>query len=172
LLTKKPTWLQIFGNRRKIAKDDIERKIDDAIQLLNQSDLSGEEIHELQQYFNEGLQHNPSYRSYLANHLSTVLKERRTEEIDIVFARIRGKNRGFGNGRKKFPNPIRIIISLLMITLGFAMIILPAPPYFEMYTIFYFNENDGFTLMDLISLLIVFCGVFILMLTMQKRNNE
>ena len=172
MLTKKPTWLQIFGNKPEIAKDDIERKIDDIMQSLSQSDLSGDEIHELKQYFNQGLLHNSTYRSYLASNLGSILKERRTEEIDIVFARIRGKSRGFGSGLKKFPNPIRIIISLLLITLGFAMIVLPAPPYFEMYTIFYFNESDGFTLMDLISLLVVFCGVFTLMTTMLKKNGE
>jgi hypothetical protein len=142
------------------------------MQSLDDSDLPAEEIHELKQYFNDALQRNLAYRNYLAKHLTNVLKERRSEEIDIVFERIRGKNNRLRSGLKKFPNPIRIIISLLFITLGLAMIILPAPPYFEMYTIFYFNENDGFTLMDLISLLIVFCGVFTLIMTMQKRNNE
>lgn len=172
MLTKKPIWLQIFSDRRIITKDDIERKIDDIMQSISESGLPAEEIHALRQYFNDTVQQNPAYRIYLANHLTTVLKERRTEEIDIVFAKVRGKRNGLKSGLKKFPNPIRIIISLLFITLGFAMIILPAPPYFEMYTIFYFNENDGFTLMDLISLLIVFCGVFTLIMTMQKRNSE
>jgi hypothetical protein len=150
-----------------MAKDDIERKIDDIMQSLGGSDLSAEEIHELKQYFNDALQRNSAYRAYLASGA----KEKKPAEIDIVFARPGRKGRLDG-GLKKFPNLIRIIISLLFITLGFAMIILPAPPYFEMYTIFYFNENDGFTLMDLISLLIVFCGVFTLIMTMQKRNIE
>lgn len=171
-MTKKPIWLQIFSDRRVIAKDDIERKIDVIMQSLSESDLPAEEIHELKQYFNDAIQRNPAYRTYLANHLTNELKERRSEEIDIVFAKVRGKRNGLKSGLKKFPNPIRIIISLLFITLGLAMIILPAPPYFEMYTIFYFNETDGFTLMDLISLLIVFCGVFTLIMTMQKQNRE
>lgn len=171
-MTKKPIWLQIFSNRRVVAKDDIEQKIDNIMQSLSESDLTAKEIHQLSHYFNDAIQRNPVYRAYLAKHLTDILKERRSEEIDIVFARVRGKRNGLKRGFKKFPNPIRIIISLLFITLGLAMIILPAPPYFEMYTIFYFNENDGFTLMDLISLLIVFCGVFTLIMTMQKQNNE
>lgn len=141
------------------------------MQLLGESDLTAKEIHQLSHYFNDAIKRNPVYRAYLTKHLTDILKERRSEEIDIVFARARGKRTGL-NRLKKFPNPIRIIISLLFITLGLAMIILPAPPYFEMYTIFYFNENDGFTLMDLISLLIVFCGVFTLIMTMQKQNRE
>lgn len=53
-------------------------------------------------------------------------------------------------------------IGIVMITLGFAMIIMPAPPFFEMYTIFYFTRDDGITLMDLISLLIILAGVYFL----------
>ncbi|MEO7531626.1 MAG: hypothetical protein ABIS69_09445 [Sediminibacterium sp.] len=172
MLTKKTRWLQIFSDRRLTAKDDIERKMDEILLSLSESAISGEEIHALKQYFNDALQQNPAYGSYLATHLTAILKERRTEEIDIVFASARSKNKGFKNGFKKFPNPIRIIISLLIITLGLAMIVMPAPPYFEMYTIFYFNESDGFTLMDLISLLIIFCGIFTLIMTMSKRSRE
>jgi len=49
-----------------------------------------------------------------------------------------------------------------MITLGFGMIIMPAPPFFEMFTIFYFNSHDGVTIMDLISLLVILFGIFFL----------
>jgi hypothetical protein len=172
LVDKETYMAEIFSNRHVMTKEDIERKIDDIMQSLSESGLSADEIHELKQYFNDALQREPAYHNYLTNHRSSGRKGKRTEEIDIVFDRVRGKRNGLSGGLKKFPNPIRIIISLLFITLGFAMIILPAPPYFEMYTIFYFNENDGFTLMDLISLLIVFCGVFTLIMTMQKRNSE
>lgn len=57
---------------------------------------------------------------------------------------------------------IQGLIGFVMLTLGFAMIILPAPPYFEMFTIFHFTTNDGFTLMDLISLIIILTGVFLI----------
>lgn len=57
---------------------------------------------------------------------------------------------------------IKIIIGFLLLTLGFAMIILPAPPYFEMFTIFYFNPNDGVTLMDVISLIVIAVGIYII----------
>ena len=57
-----------------------------------------------------------------------------------------------------------------MITLGMGMIIMPAPPYFEMFTIFYFNPNDGVTIMDLISLLIVFTGVYLLVSSLLKKT--
>jgi hypothetical protein len=63
------------------------------------------------------------------------------------------------------------IIGVTMITLGMAMIIMPAPPYFEMFTIFHFNPNDGVTLMDLIALLIVFTGVYLFLNALLKKRS-
>jgi hypothetical protein len=51
-----------------------------------------------------------------------------------------------------------------------AMIIMPAPPYFEMFTVFYFNDNDGVTIMDIISLLIVFTGVYLFLNAVLKKQ--
>lgn len=64
-----------------------------------------------------------------------------------------------------------LLIALILIILGFAMIIMPAPPYFEMFTIFYFSPDDGVTLMDLISLLIVFTGVYLFITSVIKLNT-
>jgi hypothetical protein len=50
---------------------------------------------------------------------------------------------------------------LLFITIGFTLIVTPASPEFEIATIFYFNEYDGFTVMDLFSLMIVFMGIYL-----------
>jgi hypothetical protein len=49
---------------------------------------------------------------------------------------------------------------------------MPAPPYFEMFTIFYFNQNDGVTLMDLIALLIVFTGVYLFLSSVLKKQAQ
>lgn len=65
-----------------------------------------------------------------------------------------------------------ITIGIIMITLGMAMIIMPAPPYFEMFTVFYFNQNDGVTLMDLIALLIVFTGVYLFLSSILKKQSQ
>ncbi len=73
-------------------------------------------------------------------------------------------------GKKKVGRRLMMsAFGVLMIAIGFTMIVLPAPHDFEMFTIFYFNPNDGFTLMDLFSLLIVFGGVFILLNAIRKR---
>ena len=64
---------------------------------------------------------------------------------------------------------VMFILAILLIGVGFAMIIMPAPPSFEIFTIFYFNANDGVTIMDLISLLIIFGGVLLFVLNFNKK---
>jgi hypothetical protein len=50
---------------------------------------------------------------------------------------------------------------LLFITIGFILIVTPATPEFEIATIFYFNEHDGVTVMDLFALVIIFMGIYL-----------
>jgi hypothetical protein len=66
---------------------------------------------------------------------------------------------------------ILIGLSAIMIILGLGMIIMPAPPFFEMFTIFYFNRNDGITIMDLISLIIILAGVYFLIKGIYKNPS-
>lgn len=72
--------------------------------------------------------------------------------------------------RESIKKLVVIFIGIIMITLGMAMIIMPAPPYFEMFTVFYFNDNDGVTIMDIISLLIVFTGVYLFLNAVLKKQ--
>jgi hypothetical protein len=67
---------------------------------------------------------------------------------------------------------VRVIIALLLVLLGFGMIIMPAPPYFEMFTLFYLNPNDGVTIMDVISLIVAFIGIYLLVSTLTKRKTR
>lgn len=62
-----------------------------------------------------------------------------------------------------------VVIGAVMITLGLAMIIMPAPPYFELFTIYHFNASDGVTLMDLIALVIVFTGIYLPLSAFSKK---
>ena len=66
---------------------------------------------------------------------------------------------------------VLIALSIIIIVLGLGMIIMPAPPFFEMFTIFYFNHNDGITIMDLISLIIILAGVYFLIKGIYKNPS-
>jgi hypothetical protein len=61
------------------------------------------------------------------------------------------------------------LISIVLVCLGFAMIIMPAPPSFELFTIFYISHDDGVTVMDLISLLIILSGVFLFVQNFNRK---
>lgn len=74
--------------------------------------------------------------------------------------------------KKDLTNRIILILTgIVIITLGFSMIILPAPPYFEMFTVFYFNDHDGVTIMDLISLVIILVGVYLIVTNIQQKKS-
>jgi hypothetical protein len=46
--------------------------------------------------------------------------------------------------------------------IGIALIFVPLSSHaFEIATLYYFNPNDGITVMDLIALLLIACGVYI-----------
>lgn len=51
-------------------------------------------------------------------------------------------------------------VGLLFIIIGFLLIVTPTTAEFEIATLFYFNENDGFTLLDAFALVIIFIGIF------------
>lgn len=153
----------------------IESKLDKIIELLAVSDLSSKDAQELCQYFINSLQNIATCRDYIAGNplVKSDVSGKFKEELEIIISHNRKLQRKHRSDRKKkLPTIFRIIIAGLLITLGFAMIILPAPPYFEIYTIFYFNEQDGFTLMDLISLIIVFCGILMLIMAVQRDKMD
>lgn len=68
-----------------------------------------------------------------------------------------------------FNNSLLFVIGLVFVFLGMSMIVMPAPPFFEMYVIFVLSPETGFTLMDLFSLIIVLCGIY---LAINSLNNS
>ncbi|WP_439505939.1 hypothetical protein [Sediminibacterium sp.] len=51
-------------------------------------------------------------------------------------------------------------VGLLFITVGFLAIVTPTSAEFEIATLFYFNDHDGFTVLDAFALVIIFIGIF------------
>lgn len=74
--------------------------------------------------------------------------------------------------QEKAKRAVLIAISVTMVVLGLGMIIMPAPPYFEMFTIFYFTDNDGVTLMDVISVLILLTGVYLFLNAVLRKAGS
>ncbi|NCI45558.1 hypothetical protein [Sediminibacterium soli] len=147
------------------------KKMDALIDSLREEEISAEEIAQLQQRFEEAISQLPAYRETgsaaqarpVFSEDSLLLVCRHNEKI-----RLQKKEAE----RRNISNTFRVIVSLLIIMLGFAMIILPTPPSFEIYTLFLFNDNDGFTLMDLISLVIVFAGIYALVTAVYRQQKN
>lgn len=155
----------------------IHEKLDELIHLLSNHSLDKESLQELQRKFHDAIgssENTIGIRPHVKNGSNTVLAQEGAADFDqLLFV-----NKLDRSAQKKFSvhqlmnKVIRVVISLLLVLLGFGMIIMPAPPYFEMFTLFYINPNDGVTIMDVISLIVAFTGVYILISTFSKRSSK
>ncbi len=154
----------------------VEQKLNEVAALLDGHQLNEEKSKYFQQKFNSTLQRcsngieaidafkvidekEDASREELLNEFSTLLLSNKVD------SRVAGKYLQ----AKRVNNFVLIVIALAMITLGLAMIVIPAPPYFEMFTIYYFTENDGITLMDVISCIIILIGIYLLVRTLYNE---
>lgn len=149
-------------------KAEIDKKMNELIALLAKSDISSETAKAMRDRFDDAVKSSgPKLEQIEAFHkldTDNTSREALLDEFSILLS-----NNQFDSKltRKHFRGDrlskiVLGVIGIVMITLGFAMIIMPAPPFFEMYTIFYFTRDDGITVMDVISLLIILAGVYFL----------
>lgn len=153
----------------------IHKKMDEFLVLLSEAQPDNALLQELQIKFNSALRSASGstalepYKRMKNNFL--------TEEADSELGQLLVMNNLDKKTQKKvviwqlISKVIRIFIALLLILLGFGMIIMPAPPYFEMFTLFYLNPNDGVTIMDVISLIVAFIGLYLLVSVFTKRKS-
>lgn len=174
IISKEISDLQKLHDKQR----NIDQKLDELIRLLSESNLDSESVKSIQKKFNKALEINDldpdkinEFRKI--DELSTTSsREELLDEFTILLTNNRVDNhvaRRFIR-QERVSAAVLISIGIIMIGLGFAMIIMPAPPYFEMFTIYYFNPNDGVTIMDVISLLIILAGVYLLIRTVTKKS--
>lgn len=148
-------------------KSDIELRLHELKQALqhNQADSSTIQYckRELDMLMSEQHHNRSEQKASHHEHISNLMQFVTRDSSENFFQQLFGK-------KMMAHNVMITILGILMIAIGFTMIVLPAPHDFEIYTIYYFNPNDGFTLMDLFSLMIVFGGVFLLIRNITKRE--
>ncbi len=154
----------------------LEDKLDELLLLLDKNDVDSEKIKTFQHKINVALERKLSSKE-VAGEIKDVslLNINNLEKLNQLEILLNTNHLDSKQAKKiqlgeKFAILVRFVIGFLMITLGFAMVILPAPPYFEMFTIFNFNHDDGFTLMDLISLIIIAIGIYVIIKSYFKFN--
>ncbi|QJD94573.1 hypothetical protein HH214_01125 [Mucilaginibacter robiniae] len=157
----------------------IDNKLDELVALLDHSELDSEKIKALQQRLNGALDNLAASKTQSIDafkHIQIDENASRAELLDEFSVLLSG-NQLDSKMAKEYIRGERLsklflmFIGLVMVALGFAMIIMPAPPYFEMFTIYYFSPDDGVTLMDLISLLIILSGIFLIIRSMYKKSS-
>lgn len=155
------------------AKDSaLITKLNEFIILLQDSELNTENVRDIKNQVNKAFDKKLSGSDLIEEikyvSLSSLDKMDQLSQLEnlLINNHLDSKQVKKINYRSAAVKVVKVIIGLLFVTLGFSMIIMPAPPYFEMFTIFYFTINDGVTLMDLISLIIVAVGIYIVLQTM------
>lgn len=174
---KKPIQEQIFDIKQLSESQlKVEEKLNELIELLGQTELDSENIKQLRQKFNDAADKaNPAgslaaFRELDEDNLS---RDQMLDNLSVLLANnaVDSKQSKLHLRNVTVRKIVLFLIGLVMVALGMGMIIMPAPPSFEMFTIFYFTTDDGVTLMDLIALLIVLSGVY-LMVTTFKRSKR
>jgi hypothetical protein len=147
---------------------DIDQKLDELLTLLAVSDIDSAKAREFKQRFNTAVETSVNRTESIEafrhiNPNETASREALLDEYSILLSthEVNSKDSRKYLLAKQMKRLVTGAIGVILIALGFAMIVMPAPPYFEMFTIFYFNRDDGVTLMDLISLLIIFTGIYL-----------
>ena len=153
----------------------IDTKLDELVKLLAQGDIDSEKVKQIRGKVNEALDQAVTYRDQI-NAFKQIDVHDNDDRANLLdeFSVLLANHQVDSQMSKKYLHGERVkqvvlfVIGLLLVLLGFAMIVMPAPPYFEMFTIFYFNPQDGVTLMDVISLLIILSGVYLLVKSIYK----
>ncbi|GAA4315994.1 hypothetical protein GCM10023149_12820 [Mucilaginibacter gynuensis] len=161
----------------------INKKLDELIELLAETNIDSEKAKGLQAKVNKAIE--KSSTSNVGIEAFANLDVDNTSRADLLdeFSILLSSHQIDSNVSKSYirteksANWVLMAISIVLITLGFAMIVMPAPPSFEIFTVFYFTQNDGVTVMDLVSLLVVLCGVYLLIKSfhkfpINKRTND
>ncbi|WP_069657822.1 hypothetical protein [Arcticibacter eurypsychrophilus] len=156
----------------------VDQKLEELINLLENSELDSDSIKNIHNKFNEAVERKSNFIQEIEEFKKFDDSSMSRFEIADDLEKLLSKYKLDSNDSKKIiikdrgANISLIAIALVLIVLGFAMIIMPAPPYFEMFTVFYFSQNDGVTLMDLIALLIVFTGVYLFIHSMVSLKRS
>lgn len=154
------------------------RKLDELIEILDDNTLDNEQRTMLQRRFNDAVERSKSLDGFRA--FKVIDGEENASRVDMAsnleFLLAQHDLDSKMSRKYLVLENMKIIVQMVtavtMVALGFGMIILPAPQYFEMFTLFYINPQDGVTLMDVISLLVVFTGVYLLISSFLKLGKK
>lgn len=170
--------LQYF-ERLDSSDKELIQKLDEVMVLLELSKIDTENIRGIKLKLNEALDKKLSRKDLITEIKEVSLssdmdKMAQLDELEMLLNTHHldskhAKRISFGHILLK---AVKVLIGFTFVTLGFSMIIMPAPPYFEMFTIFHFTTDDGVTLMDVISLIVILAGIYIVLKSSLNTNSN
>jgi hypothetical protein len=140
----------------------INEKADELVDLLSKSYIDSKTSTQLRQRLEQAIRDAANTGGEPDNNDFSILLSSPQSNRQLIKRYLQGES---------IQKYVLIAISVIMIILGLGMIIMPAPPFFEMFTIFYFNRDDGITVMDLLSLIIILAGVYFLIKGIYKNPS-
>lgn len=158
-------------------KNGIEQKLEELIKLLEDTDLDSEDARLYLERFNSAIQKSThtheQIKLYEQLDDTDLSRMDMLNELGKLLDTTQLDNRTVQAYKKTewASKTVIFTIGITLMALGLAMIVLPTPADFEIYTLFYFNNDDGVTIMDIISLLIVLTGVFITITALKKKTR-
>ena len=154
----------------------VEQKLDEVAALLAGRNLDSEKLKHFKQKFDNALQscaggEHAIEAFKVIDEKENASREELLEEFTTLLLSNKVDSRAAGNylKAKRVNSFLLIVIAVAMVTLGLAMIVIKAPPYFEIFTIYYFTPYDGITLMDVIACIIILIGIYILVRTLYNE---
>lgn len=170
--------IELFEKLDLSKEEEIKEKFDELIVLLEKSNLDSDlaqlYLQRLENYFKK-----QSLKSKFEKFEDVVKddsksKDRMLNEFEFLLASSDINSEDAYRYLKKERHKVILlsILGILFIVLGFGMIIMPAPKYFEMFTIYYFTRDDGITLMDIIASIITVTGLFILISSLKNLKTN
>ncbi|GAB3918924.1 hypothetical protein [Mucilaginibacter boryungensis] len=154
----------------------IEAKVNELVELLRKNPPNIEQAIQIKGKINEALDNASVPKSLEAfRELDTVTNRLELmDDLELLLSQHQLDNTTAKKYliQEKINKGLIIIIGIVMMLLGLGMIIMPAPPNFEMFTLFYFNPNDGVTIMDVLSLLIVLTGIYLFANAIMKKPKS
>ena len=156
----------------------VDKKLDELLFLLENSKLDSVMVSKIQHKFNSALDQSrlseESLKLFQQLDINNASRLEMAENLEGLLSNYKLDSKISKKYilAEKLTRLVKMSAGIIMISLGYAMIVMPATPTFEMYTIFYLTADDGVTLMDLISLLIVFGGVYLFITSVAKINRQ
>ena len=157
---------------------ELVHKLDEVMALLELSKIDTENIRGIKVKLNEAIDKKLSKKDLISEikevSLSDLDKLDQLSQLESLLTthHLDSKQTKRITFRTTLIKGVKIMLGFMFVILGFSMIILPAPPYFEMYVIFNFTPDDGVTLMDVISLIIILAGIYIVLTSIKPKQHE